>query len=234
METVGAISLVTGAAKRIGREIAAALADAGADVIVHYNSSRADAESTVEVCVQRGVRAWALQADLTDAQQTEALWREATRLAGTAPTILVNNASYYRRETLAQVEPTVFDSTMAVNVWAVLQLTQLMSGDLSRAGVQGCVVNINDRRSAYRTRFSYGISVAALSALTQSLAKSLPAHIRVNELRLGPVLPPDDRGADAVSSAASVPLVPIGSVTEAVLDLVRDESTRGTVRELTP
>ena len=87
----GQVALVTGAAKRTGRKIALALADAGADLLIHYNASADEAGDVVAEVERRGRRALALAADLGDAAATEAAFAQAAQSLGGLH-ILVNNA----------------------------------------------------------------------------------------------------------------------------------------------
>ena len=235
MQTKGALALVTGAAQRIGRAIAIALADAGADVIIHCNNSRTAAEATAESCRQRGAEAYVITADLLNAHDVINLWESAIQQTGAPPNILINNASYYRRETFAQATTASWDTAMAVNLRAPFILTQLMARELAATGSEGCVINMNDRRTLYRTRWTYGVTVGALSGLTAAMAQAVTPSIRVNELRLGPVLPPDDHAdATTADSTTSRPLVPLDKVTNMILDIIRDDSASGQSIELGP
>lgn len=236
MEVTGQSALVTGGAKRIGRAIATALAREGADVVVHYRSSEPEAEETARICRKLGVRAETSRADLSRHEQISALCDAAHSLLGATPTIIVNNASSYRRETFAEVTHGSFDDAVAVNLRAPLLLAQRMARDLplSSLGPNGCVINLNDARQEYRTRWSYGITTTALSALTLALSNATPENVRVNELRLGPVLPPKDaEGADESITTGRVQLIPMASVVRAILDLIRDDAANGRSVELT-
>ena len=235
MQTKGALALVTGAAQRIGRAIAIAMADVGADVIIHCNKSRTAAEATAKSCRQHGVKAYVIPADLSETDGAIDLWRSAIQQTGAPPTILINNASYYKRETFAQATTASWDSAMAVNLRAPFILTQFIASELAKIGSGGCVINMNDRRTLYRMRWTYGVTVGALSALTAAMAQAVPANIRVNELRLGPVLPPGDHAvADATNAVLSQPLLPLDEVTDAILDIIRDDSASGQSIELSP
>ena len=224
MQTKGAIALVTGAGQRIGRAIAIALARAGADVIIHCNTSRTAADATAESCRERGTKAYVIQADLANAEDVISLWESATQQTGALPNILVNNASHYKRETFAQATTASWDAAFAVNMRAPFILTQRMTQELAAAGSEGCVINMNDRRLGYRSRWTYGVTVGALSALTTAMAQAGKPNVRVNELRLGRVLPPNAHGTAAATSQRFVPL---HKVTDAILDIIRDDNASG-------
>ena len=235
MEVAGQYALVTGGARRIGRSICIALAHAGADVVVHYRSSERDAEETAQLCRELGARSVAFGGDLSSAQETIAVWRAACDELNAPPTILINNASVYRRETFSEVTAESFDNAVAVNLRAPMILVQQMARDLPPLGVEGCVVNLNDSRQEYRTRWAYGVTASALSSLTRALSASTPDGIRVNELRLGPVLTPEDREASKRSDHAKhAKLIPLDAVAQAVLNLIRDDSASGCSSSLNP
>ena len=90
----GRTALVTGAAKRLGRAIATAFAQCGADVVVHYGRSRDDAEETVDAIKSLGRQAWALSCDLAAPDNAAGLIAEAWTVAGGLD-LLVNNASVF-------------------------------------------------------------------------------------------------------------------------------------------
>lgn len=244
MQTIGAIALVTGAGQRIGRAVAIALADAGADVIIHCNTSRTAAEATASACREFGAIAHVIPADLSTTEGVTNLWESTLRRTGASPSIIVNNASYYKRETFAQSTATSWDTAMAVNLRAPFILTQLMAQELTQTDSRGCVINMNDRRQHYRTRWTYGVTVGALSALTAAIAQAIAPNIRVNELRLGPVMPPSDAVVETMripsllqtesQPEGSPRLVPLTKVTDAVLALIRDDNASGQSIELTP
>ena len=234
MQLNGQLALVTGSAKRIGKHIAIALAKEKADVIIHYNTSRTEAEQTASACASLGVNSTAIHADLSDSDGTLALWHTACQHFNRPPTILINNASHYNRETFEQVTPDSFDTAIAVNLRAPLLLTQQMAQHLPPLNLNGCVINISDSRQTYTSRWSYGITSAARSGLLRSLTDSVPQQIRVNEIRLPPVLPPQDRpAAHATENSNSISLLPVETVTKAVLNFIRDDNANGQSLELT-
>lgn len=240
MQTNGALALVTGGGQRIGRAIAIALADAGADVIIHCNTSRTAAEATASACRQLGATAHVTPADLSTTDGAVNLWEFVAQLTNALPNILINNASHYKRETFAQSTSASWGMSMAVNLRAPFILTQCLAQELTGTDAHGCVINMNDRRRLYRKRWTYGVTVGALSALTAAMADAVAPNIRVNELRLGPVIPPEDRGPESPKIAAlhqpqpdrAPSMVPIAAVTNAVLNLIRDDTASGQSIEL--
>ena len=97
-----AAALITGAGKRLGRDMALFLAARGFDIAVHYASSEPEAQETVQACRAFGVRAEAVQADLLDMDAAEGLVPRATQAVG-ALTVLVNNASIFEPDGIVKV-----------------------------------------------------------------------------------------------------------------------------------
>ena len=190
MNPLGVTALVTGSGHRVGRALALALAEAGANVAVHYNSSDEAAAETVAALEMAGGRAEAFQADFTDASEVERLFKAVNGRMGPVQ-ILVNNSARYERGELSTSTIDEWDLSMAVNVRAPYLLARAMANALPE-GLSGKIVNIGDSRTNRRDRFVYGVSKAALRGLTLSLAESLAPAIQVNEIALGAVLQPID------------------------------------------
>ncbi|MCY2925889.1 MAG: SDR family NAD(P)-dependent oxidoreductase, partial [Planctomycetota bacterium] len=117
MDLTGKTALVTGAARRVGRSIALALARAGADVAVHYHRSAAEAESLAGEIRRLGRRAECFPADLADPAAIEGLF---AALAKAMPPllVLVNNASTYPRAPRETLTAQQWDAVLAVNARA--------------------------------------------------------------------------------------------------------------------
>ena len=131
--------------------MALALAEKGCNVAVHYNASVDEALETRDMARGFGVKGEAIQADLSAADQCARLWSETVEKLGEVPSIVINNASFFNRVGIEDVTPNDFDHAMAVNVRAPLLLAQAMARDLPDDAI-GKIVNINDRRTAYRSR----------------------------------------------------------------------------------
>ena len=190
MNPAGMTALVTGSGHRVGRALALALAEAGANVAVHYNSSDEAAAETVAALEMNGGRAEAFRADFTDAAEVERLFKAVDSRMGPVR-ILANNAARYERGELPSSSVEEWDRCMAVNVRAPYLLAKAMANALPE-GLTGKIVNIGDSRTVRRERFVYGVSKAALRGLTVSLAESLAPAIQVNEIAMGAVLQPID------------------------------------------
>ncbi len=229
MQVSGSTALVTGGGRRIGRAIVLALAQAGASVAVHYNRSEQDAAETVEVAKSFGVQAKAFGADLADADQTTKLIDDVDSAIGRV-NILVNNASAFSKTTLAETSLEEWESFMAINFTAPFLLAQAMHRALPE-GEAGKVINLNDWRTARANRFTYGVSKAALSGLTRSLAVAMAPNVQVNELALGAILPPadslDEPGQRVAKAAPAGRMGTLNEVSAAVISLIENDFITG-------
>lgn len=201
------VAFVTGGAQRLGRAIVLALAQAGFDVAIHYNTSRDAAQKTWAEVRALGRRAVLLQADLSDETQARRLLREATDQLG-AVGVLVNNASQFDRDEWHDVTRQSWEAHMGANLRAPFVLIQGFAQALP-PDAEGVVINMIDQRVWSLTPHfvSYTISKAGLWALTQTMALALAPRIRVNAIGPGPALP-SPRQTDALfaKQSASVPL----------------------------
>ena len=191
-------ALVTGAGKRLGREIALYLAQRGYDVAVHYSKSRDEADQVVAQIAAMGRRGAALQADLLDDAQSECLVARAAAGLGGALDVLVNNASIFEYDTLQTATRTSWDRHMQSNLRAPFVLMQAFAAQVPPAVpdaakepmAQGLVVNMIDQRIEKLTPefMSYTLAKMGLWALTQTGAQALAPHVRVNAIGPGPTL----------------------------------------------
>ena len=184
----GRVALVTGGAKRVGRAIVLALADAGADVVVHANRSAADAEALARVLRKRGRRAAVVTGDVADPARCEAIVEEAARAFGRLD-VLVNNAAVFAPTPADAPDAAAFDAHMAVNARAVYLMTGAAARRMARRG-GGCVVNLAcaSAFSAWAGYIPYSASKAAVVAVTQGFAKAFAPKVRVNAVAPGPIL----------------------------------------------
>ncbi|OGO65382.1 MAG: hypothetical protein A2029_03530 [Chloroflexi bacterium RBG_19FT_COMBO_47_9] len=183
--------LITGAARRIGRELALAVARAGGDVVIHFGQSQADAQSLCAEIESLGRRAFLLQADLTDPKQVETLVPRAREHGPLYA--LVNNAAIF--ESLSWETSTLEDWNrhLMVNLTVPFLLSQAFARLLPQ-GETGRIINLLDWRALRPgpDHLPYTISKSALAALTRSLAIAFAPRISVNGLALGAILPPKD------------------------------------------
>jgi NAD(P)-dependent dehydrogenase (short-subunit alcohol dehydrogenase family) len=182
-------ALVTGAARRIGRAIAADLAAHGWRVAIHYRSSGEDARRLVAEIAASGGTATALAANLSDIDEVRALIPRCTESLGAPTCLLVNNASEFLLDTVTSLTPAEWDTHLDINLKAPVFLAQSLYLSLPEdAG--GNVINICDQRVWRPTPqfFSYTISKAGLWTATQTLAQAMAPRVRVNAIGPGPVL----------------------------------------------
>lgn len=182
-------ALITGAARRIGRAIAADLARDGWAVAIHYRNSSAEAESLCRDIAASGGQAVALAADLGDIAAVRALPGRCRAALGAAPTCLVNNASEFLLDSLQSLDEATWQTHQDINLKAPVFLAQAMLDALPE-GTGGNIINIIDQRVWKLTPdfFSYTISKAGLWTATRTLAQALAPRIRVNAIGPGPVL----------------------------------------------
>ena len=189
-DTVKPAVLITGAAVRIGKAIALALASDGHPIAIHYNSSRAKAEETVDELRALGVAAEAVQADLANHDDVMGLVPAAAAALGQPIGVLINNASLFENDRMKTATQESFDSHVAINLRAPLFLSQQFAAQLPE-GAKGSVVNLIDMRvwKPLPGFISYTVSKAGLEMLTKTMAMALSPDIRVNAIGPGPVLP---------------------------------------------
>lgn len=203
MSLKGKMVLITGAAKRIGRSLSLAVAQAGADMVIHYGNSRSDAESAQMEIESLGRKAFLLQADLTDAEQVANL---ISRAQEHGPVFaLVNNAAIFEPLDWKNSSMDDMNRHLMVNLMVPFLLSQAFARSL-RPGDSGRIINMLDWRALRPgpDHLPYTISKAALAALTRSLAAALAPQVTVNGLALGAVLPPSD-GANTGNILDNVP-----------------------------
>jgi pteridine reductase len=191
------IALVTGAAHRVGKFIALELAEAGAHVVVHYNTSEAQALATVEEIRQKGVRAIAVGGDLSRPESIDHLFQSAEAEFGGVD-VLVNSAAVMERGDVLMLAPAEWQRTLAINLTAPFfcaqQAARSMLARHVGSGEAGVIVNIADL-SALKPWAKYpahSVSKAGVVMLTQVLAKALAPRIRVNAVAPGLVVKPPD------------------------------------------
>lgn len=174
------VALVTGAARRIGREIALELARHGFDIAVHYRASADAARATVAYAQALGAQAWAFEADLADEAQCRALVPRVVAQCGGLDAI-VNNASRFRYDDVAGFSYSAMEAHWRANTGAPIVLARALHEHLVQREANGCVVNLLDQKlwNPNPDYFSYTLSKAALEAATTLLAQALAPRLRV-------------------------------------------------------
>lgn len=191
-------ALVTGGATRLGRAIALYLASRGMPVAVHYNTSATAAQDVVADITKNGHIAAALQADLLDEAQTQALLPAAAKLLNQPITCLINNASIFEYDNIETATRTSWDRHMDSNLRAPFVLTQALAAQAPEAAMDGdgepvaqaLVINMIDQRVRKLTPefMTYTLAKMGLWAFTQTAAQALAPRVRVNAIGPGPTL----------------------------------------------
>lgn len=201
------VALVTGAAKRLGRSIAEDLARHGFAVALHANHSLKEAEEVAASLIALGHKAVAVQADLSNVNETQALVGAAASALGPVG-LLVNNASVFEEDNADQFDATRFAKHFDVHVRAPAILAAEFVGQLP-ADRQGLIVNVIDQRvlALKPTFFSYTLSKATLWTATRTMAQAFAPRVRVNAIGPGPTLISDrQRIEDFDAQIATLPL----------------------------
>jgi len=183
----GKVALVTGAARRVGAVIARRLHAAGADVVIHYRRSAAEAQAlAAELNAARPASVTPLGGELLDDKVLESLV-EATIARHGHLDILVNNASTFYPTPVGTITPAQWDDLMGTNLRVPLFLSQAAAPHLKERS--GLILNIADIHGIRPLkRFTvYSPAKAGLIMLTQSLARELAPEVRVNAVAPGPV-----------------------------------------------
>lgn len=172
--------LVTGAARRLGREIALALAAGGWRVAVHYRGSESDALKTVADCTALTPGAAAFQCDLADEAAVRALLPTIAAQMGSVDAV-VNSASTFEHDAAESFGFAALDKHLHANTAAPVLLAQALHKHLASRETKGAVVNLLDQKLWNQNPdfFSYTLSKAALEAANTMLALALAPRVRV-------------------------------------------------------
>lgn len=210
-------AVVTGAARRVGAAIARRLHAAGANVVLHYRNSDAEAaQLEQELNAARRGSAVRVKADLLAPVAPQALVNAARQRFGRLD-FLVNNASAFYPTRLGEIEAGHWEELVGSNVRAPLFLAQAAAPHLALAG--GAIVNIADIHAERPLKgyVVYSIAKAGLVALTRSLALELAPGVRVNAVAPGAIAWPEDGQFESVERArivATTPLARTGTAEE--------------------
>jgi NAD(P)-dependent dehydrogenase (short-subunit alcohol dehydrogenase family) len=202
MNLQGKVALVTGAAHRVGKAIALALAHEGAHIVVHYGSSEQAAQETAREIAALGVRAVPVQADLRDVAQIEGLFQAVQREFGRLD-VLVNSAASFVKQPFDAITVDDWKNVMQTNLRAPFLCTQraarLMRASSRPDDEPAAIVNIVDLSGIFPWRgfVQHGISKAGLIHLTQIAAYELAPGVRVNAVAPGAILPPPGMAPDS-------------------------------------
>ncbi len=217
----GKTALVTGASKRIGREISLELARAGVNVIIHYNHSVDEAKILCQELINLGVKAWVIKANFDIPLEYETLIERAIDLSNDLE-FLINSASTFPVDDLKTLKLESLVSNLQVNAWAPFVLCQKFSEQVSK----GKIVNLLDSRITGFdwTHVGYILSKHLLTVLTEMMAIKYAPKILVNAVAPGLILPPPGKPMSYLEERVNpVPLHRHGQpqdIAEAVLYLL--------------
>lgn len=188
MDIQGKSALVTGGAVRVGRAISLGLAKAGAEVAVHYNKSKDEAQRTVSEIEAFGGQAFAIQGDFRKIPEVERVVSDSAAETGRLD-ILINNAANYFRTPIGEVTEVGWDTLFHLNVKAPFFCAQFAASFMKKQA-SGKIINIADVAgiSPWPDFIAYSASKAGLISITKGLAKALAPDVQVNAIASGTVL----------------------------------------------
>ena len=218
-ELTGQVALVTGAAKRIGREIALTLARAGANVAITYNTSGTRAKETVREIARHGVKGIAIRCDVRREADIRNAVKSVVRQLGRLD-LLVNNAGSYETADFLDITSKQWDDIFAVNLRGPFLASQIAAPELKKG--RGRIVNIGSLGGLHPwpKHAHYCASKAALHMLSMTMAKALAPEISVNCVAPGVVDQSESDKASLRAFAAKTPMkqnASAGDIAEAVL-----------------
>lgn len=221
MEIKGKIALVTGGAHRVGRAITLMLARAGANVVINYNTSAAQADLTAGEARQLGVEALAIGADIADYAQAKAMAAQV-QAAFEGLDILVNNADRWEESPFPSEDVGPWQRVTRVAIDGSYYVTNALAPImLARGG--GAIVNLLDLSAwePWPNFIAHAVGKSALLAMTRQFALELAPTIRVNAVVPGPVLPPVDYTPEKIDRIAAKTLLHRWGTVEDVAQAVK-------------
>lgn len=209
------IALITGASHGIGKAIALACADAGADVAFTYLGDRRGADITAELIGAKGRRAHLMHAELSDPEQARRVAHEALEVYGDVD-VLVNNVGGGRLGDLSSLPLDDWRHVLDLNVTAPLLTSQVVVQHMIARARKAAVINISSVHSTHvwSGRAAYGVAKAALNRLTMSMGLEWAPHgIRANAIAPGYINTaetPEERARYDATDGKSAPLLAAG------------------------
>lgn len=201
--------LITGAAKRIGKEIALGFAKDGWNVIIHCNNSIAEARELAREIGKCKVRTALLQADLEDENEVVQIFPQIFSVFEKVD-CLINCAAVFEKDSFDSVSLETWNKHMMINLRAPFLLMQDFAAQFaSNDGSIGNIINITDQKTVRPNPafFSYTLSKCALADMTKMVALALAPNIRVNAIAPGIVLPsPEMNAKEMEAKIATLPL----------------------------
>jgi pteridine reductase len=186
------VVLITGGAKRVGAAICRELHTHGANLMIHYNTSKQAAKALqAELNLQRPDSVSIIQGDLLNPAIATSLVKETIVRFGKLD-VLINNASTYKPTEIGNINEENWHDLVGSNLKAPMFIAQAAAKELKKS--HGCIVNITDMHieSPKKGYIVYSVAKAGLVTLTKSLAQELSPEVRVNAVAPGPVLWPEN------------------------------------------
>lgn len=233
----GRTALITGGAKRLGRETALTLAGRGMNIVLHYHTSGAAAAELAQRISSIGVKVYTVPGDLADPSRTDELMNRAIKAAGKID-VLINNAAIYRADQFSDLLPENLETSLRVNALSPLLLSRVFAAHFAAramGAMGGSIINLLDCRirDYDRGHVSYSLSKKLLLYLTEMMAVEFAPYIRVNGVAPGIILPEPGKGSEHIERLKlSNPLEKWGSVddvTRTVLFLLESDFITGQV-----
>jgi 3-oxoacyl-[acyl-carrier protein] reductase len=202
------VALITGSGRRLGRQIAYALAMEGFDIIVNYNKSHAGARETVRRIKAHGNNAIAVEADISSREQVSRMVKTAIQNFKRID-LLINNSGIFLFSPLQKTTELLWDETLNVNLKGTFLCSQIVSQFMLRRK-RGRIINIASLGGiqAWHNYLPYSVSKAGVIMLTRCLAKALAPAIMVNAIAPGTIIIPSEES----SKQQYIPLskIPLG------------------------
>ena len=182
-------ALVTGGARRLGREFCLAFARSGWNVVCHYQTSFHDARQVCDEIERLGRRAVAIAGDMAEETGREQMYDQATQATGSRLDALVNNASVFEPDSGLDFSPQLLRRQLEVNLIAPLHLGTLLarSAQVHPGPLYPAIIHILDQKvfNPNPDYFSYTVSKLALERSVATQAQALAPHVRVNAIAPG-------------------------------------------------
>jgi NAD(P)-dependent dehydrogenase (short-subunit alcohol dehydrogenase family) len=205
-------ALVTGGGIRVGRAIVLELARAGMNLLVHYRTSRKEAEDVCRLAAEFGVRATSISADLGNLEELQSFLQQVESYPSPIDALILS-ASEYPRVDLETVSPEAIEQTLRINLTSPFLLAQRI-GFAMKARGEGQIITLLDWSLGQPdpNYLPYHASKAGLTEVTYGLARALAPEVRVNGVAPGAVLLPENTSADRRERIRlKTPLQTIGS-----------------------
>lgn len=197
---------ITGAARRIGRNLAINFAKKGWDIAINYNKSESQAYETRDLCRSYGVKAEIYKADVSDKAKIIIAFDKSISDLG-IPNVLINNAGIFpERKNIDEISEKLIDETFGVNLKGEFFTSQYFS---QLAKPNSRIINIASLGGleVWKGRLPYHISKSALLHMTRALAIELAPNISVNSVSPGAIHIPEEPADD--SSLISIDKIPM-------------------------